>query len=387
MSLGALCAACGGLVVQPSDESDGGVPGSSTGAPTSPPPRPAEAGSADAAQGVSEDASVPVGSPDSSDSMADADAGPLYPTPEASTWVECDASSCAPVALATAMARPWGIAVDDTGVYAANCGNSHGPGSIVKVPLDGGAVATLAANPYPMDTGQDCYAIATAIDTTNLYWMSYGPGAFVARMPLVGGPVTVLTTEDIENYWFGMAVDATNLYWSTESTVMRLPLDGGAPVTLAPPPAGWQMSGIAVDATSVYWVGPQGIMKTPIDGGPAVALAPATNPNGLAVDGANVYWGESSTGALMSVPIDGGAPAAWAAGLGTPVAIALDATRIYWTTGAGVLELPKGGGQLVRLASSAYAEAIALDTTYVYFSTLVASSLQDGTDAVLRVPK
>lgn len=281
--------------------------------------------------------------------------------------------------LATNMPRPWSIAVDAEAVYTGNCG-----GSISRIPLDGGSPSTLAASPDPMDTGQDCYAIAIAIDTTDLYWMSYGSGAFVARVPLEGGPVTLVAQgQDVQDYAFGMAIDPTNLYWTTDTQVIRQPLEGGPALALAK--TEYSANAVAVDATNIYWVSGLAIMKTPLDGGPSVQLAPANaSASGIAVDTENVYWGESSTNALMSVAIQGGSPKAWV-GTDGIADIAVDNTRIYWTTGTGVWELSKSGGPLIQLASSPWAEAIALDATNVYFTALLGSG--NGTDSLLRVPK
>ena len=198
--------------------------------------------------------------------------------------------------------------------------------------------------------------------------------------------MTVLGSGNVQNYEYGMAIDANNLYWANNAQVMRQPLDGGSPEVLATSAVGWAISGIVVDPTSVYWADGVSIMKTPIAGGASVQLAPG-NANSLAVDGDRVYWGESSNAAVMSVPLDGGPPTAWVgtSGVGD---IAVDDTSIYWTDSRGLWELPKSGSPLVRLSPLAWNQAIALDSTTVYFTTLLdLANPQNGSDAVMMVPK
>jgi hypothetical protein len=67
-----------------------------------------------------------------------------------------------------------------------------------------------------------------------------------------------------------------------------------------------------------------------------------------------------------------GAPVAIASGLPTPVPIALDATRVYWSSHterpetSGVFAMPRTGGTVTRLADGSPIN-LALDDTYVYF--------------------
>ena len=384
-----VCAACGGLLA-PRDGEDGGassstgsIPLGDGGAPGSKPPgRDSSSDStAEPRDGSTSDTGTSGG--DAADEGVAEDATGYADVSAPSTWITCDSSACAPELLATDVPRPWGIAVDSEAVYVGNCGNASGPGSIMKISLDGGAATALVESPDPADPGMNCYATAVAIDATDLYWMSYGGNAFVAKVPLVGGQPTVLARGNVQDYAFGMAIDPTNLYWTTATEVIRQPLDGGPPLMLATTSVG--ANAIAVDATNAYWASGTAIMKTPLAGGPSVQLAPAiAGASGIAVDTENVYWGESSTNALMSVPFVGGSPTVWV-GTDGIVDVAVDGTRIYWTTSTGVWELPKSGGPLVQLASSPWSEAIALDSAYVYFTALLGSA--DGTDSVLRVPK
>jgi hypothetical protein len=76
-------------------------------------------------------------------------------------------------------------------------------------------------------------------------------------------------------------------------------------------------------------------MKVPIGGGTLTTLASLgqDTPDGIAVDGTSVYWTNFGipTGAVMKVPISGGAPTTLASGQDFPQGIAVDGTSVYWT--------------------------------------------------------
>lgn len=65
---------------------------------------------------------------------------------------------------------------------------------------------------------------------------------------------------------------------------------------------------------------------------------------GIAVDGTSVYWNNNNTMTVMKVPLAGGTPIKLADnGPFWPRSIAVDATSVYFTDGAG------GIGTVTRL--------------------------------------
>ncbi len=63
-----------------------------------------------------------------------------------------------------------------------------------------------------------------------------------------------------------------------------------------------------------------------------------------------------------------------------PIYVAVNATDLYWTTGTGgVLSAPISGGPAVKLYSGKEAEGIALDSSFVYWSTYLGGT-------ILRMP-
>ena len=242
--------------------------------------------------------------------------------------------------LASGLNTPTQIAVDATSVYWAE-DYSYGSTTTFKLvvrrlSLQGGDPVDLAVAPArPLG--------ALVIDGTSVYWSAYaGSQSLIMKVPLAGGAVVTVATDLTP---ITLAVDATNLYWgngdmSTPGSVMMMPLAGGDPTVLASGPGPLEPWRIAVDANSVYWTdwGTHAVMKVPIGGGDATALVPGeSGPEAIAVDATSVYW--STYNALWKAPLAGGTPILLADR--TAFGIALDDENVYWTAADSVLKCPK----------------------------------------------
>jgi hypothetical protein len=106
-------------------------------------------------------------------------------------------------------------------------------------------------------------------------------------------------------------------------------------------------------------------------------LATGPGPWALAVDNERVYWttclvddaGTALVGSVMSVPKCGGIPTTLAARQFAPGLVALDSTRIFWTTGTGVVSESKSGGTPTTLASKqGFPQGIAIDANNIYWA-------------------
>jgi hypothetical protein len=193
-----------------------------------------------------------------------------------------------------------------------------------------------------------------AVDTNYLYWTDSwtegsDPSTFVStgvvmKVPLAGGTPVVLATG--QSRPTAIAVDAVNVYWITQpgfatqdaGALQGVTLDGGPPVALA---TGGYPVGLAIDSTSGYWASnasgpPPGItalMSVSLSGGTPVVLTTASGTygagavGGVAMGGANVYWGSPSN--LVQVALDGGASTILLPGASGPEALAADPANVY----------------------------------------------------------
>jgi hypothetical protein len=143
--------------------------------------------------------------------------------------------------------------------------------------------------------------------------------------------------------------------------------------------------------SSIIHAGEVGAVESaPIGGGAVTVIAPGINPEALTIDEANVYWtdrGEETyyppyyeeEAGIYAAPLtgtaDGGAAApTLLASSSLPVAIAIDSSYVYWTninysrTGGAILRVPKAGGTAATLVSgSILPSGLAVDGTSIYW--------------------
>jgi hypothetical protein len=275
------------------------------------------------------------------------------------------------ITLASNQAGPYPIAIHGTNVYWANQGYMI-PSTIMKVPLAGGTPTTLASYPDYSTYGADGIAVGEG----SVYWTF---GDTLMQVPIGGGPSTA--------FWTTMggvgrvAVDATSVYWAAlarESTLMKMPLSGGPAVTLASETLSI-MRDIAVNATSVYWAStyntmqqPGTITKVPLDGGASTtveSLAPWGMPMAVALDATSVYW-TMDDGRILKAPLAGGAPTTIASGVNAWY-IVVDETSVYWADNQDntVMKVSRDGGTPTALFLGDKPWDIAVDATSVYWTS------------------
>ncbi|HEY3816936.1 MAG TPA: hypothetical protein VGL81_07190 [Polyangiaceae bacterium] len=308
------------------------------------------------------------------------------PMPEGGTTPPGGAGA---TAIATQIqATATNLASDGTSLYWTSSEGSGGP--VSSVPVVGGAVSTVV-------TGQIGGGFL-AVDSVNVYYPA--PSGGYSRSSKSGGGAATLITPAGANV-FGFTMLGGNAYWVEQTgnmpmggdVVKTAPAQGGPTSVLAtmaaqgPSPGG----GIAVTTTTVFVPAglaglsffsiasgiPDGGTPTLVTGlmgfcefivsdtsdvycseaGSIVAIASdgststlgnvlnegqTAGGGGLAADDTYVYWVDATTvGTIMRAPKSGGAATIIARDT-SPVAIAVDASAVYWSdVGGNIMRLPK----------------------------------------------
>lgn len=207
-----------------------------------------------------------------------------------------------------------------------------------------------------------------------------------------------------------LATDDRFIYFiDGEDLIARVAKEGGTPTLLGEVPGAVIVSMRADDA-SIYFTTwdddslTGSIYSVSKDGGPVKALVRGlATPFDLAVDGQFVYWVAAGTysgsgdafladGSIgRAAKADGSGLLKLASNLSLPVALALDATYVYFgETGAGLgnpsaglRRVPLAGGSVGKLVDGIIVGPVAVDSATVYYGTLTGS----GTFEISSLPK
>jgi hypothetical protein len=223
-----------------------------------------------------------------------------------------------------------------------------------------------------------------------------------------------------------LALDAENVYWvagdTTSPVLMALPTKGDSPRVVASGSTG--VTSIAVDAENLYYarsvgVGPGlnthsgSVSQVSLHGGAEVTVTSGSYaPSAIAVRGEHVYFttmwrstfdpaDQTPTGSVIKAPLVTGPATTLVTGLQEAVAIATDATNVYWAEyfGAGcswgcLVSMPLAGGTPTTIVSNATTtqqniHAFALMGTEVFWtnegisSTVMKQDVRGGTPVTL----
>lgn len=136
------------------------------------------------------------------------------------------------------------------------------------------------------------------------YFFAKGPGAQITikRVPLTGGPATVLATltnVDIENSHRNLLTDGVNIYWQDDSAVRKIPIRGGPVTVLDPSNPNTPTAGLALQNGNIIYASVSDIRFVPPGGAitnPAVRTIVTAGSRVTALHAVTngIYWGENN---------------------------------------------------------------------------------------------
>lgn len=232
------------------------------------------------------------------------------------------------------------------------------------------------------------------LDARHLYYTQTWTGAGVVRVPLDGGSGAVILPTQQTYISAFIEQDDSHLAFRVNSEIQTMPKDGGTPLVRSTGPA----QQLAFTGNQVYW------MQTQPDGGTALMRAGESTGSAtmvsagvslthsygrvLVVDGSAAYF--PTANGITRLPLGGGPAVVLAPLGGSVVALAHDATHLYWKAygfgftdpvtmmtllnAVAIFRVPKTGGQVEQLGSpieggtGAYDTGLAVDATHVYWS-------------------
>ncbi len=210
-----------------------------------------------------------------------------------------------------------------------------------------------------------------------------------------GGPVAddhakVVTLAENANAR-AVAIDGDLAYFTTDSAVLVAPLAGGAPRVVAGSvhPVAGSRAGLAIDGTTVFWpehgASDRAILATPKSGGAPRDAAPALtgSPLAVVVDATDVYF-STDDGAIAKVAKTGGAITVLATDQPSVIALTVDDEGVYWategsTTSPGLVRKvykAQQAGVITLAQATGAVEGIAVDATCLYFTDLGDGSIK-----------
>lgn len=282
----------------------------------------------------------------------------------------CDAGMCQPVTLASGLAYPYRVAVDESDVYFTVVGT------------------------YKAELEQSL-------------------NGMVASVPKAGGAVSDLSQASIAAY--GLGVDATNVYVSflTQNYVDLIMFEkaGGEPVDLGSSSVTFMALDVpdaSATASMIYYLDGYSVAAVEPGTGSVQLVTTSTPPSGIALAGSEVLFGDSGdwdpstlmgppvgNGMLMKVSTSGGSASALDENAGSPYAVAADATHAYYTDlfGHRVVRVALDGSSVEELATGqSYPYGVIVDDDYVYWTNrgggyweITASC--GGLGSLMRAPK
>jgi hypothetical protein len=321
------------------------------------------------------------------------------------------------VVLASDLPFPKGLALDASNVYWTQMAAANF--AVVRVAKSGGTPKVLLSTASPpvaigganiyLNLADSVAAMRIPDESSGIPYQGFGRGAAAdARdayfasgctgnaslvvAPLAGGPPTSLYGGVCPH---DVVLDSTSVYWAssggnqsessyTEPAIMKAALGGGSMPTallgggsmLIQHGGGGGGAGGDTGGSGGATGGASGAGGEADDAGTAPAPLRLNIPYGIAVDATNVYWTDQGSygaippdGAIVKMPLAGGAASTVISGLTGPSDLVLDGATFYWISTDGTIKkAPVTGGPTTTLASAqSNSRDIVVDATSVYW--------------------
>ncbi|MBW2452919.1 MAG: hypothetical protein JRI68_00315 [Deltaproteobacteria bacterium] len=271
-----------------------------------------------------------------------------------------DEGWAAPVALAQGLDRPTALGQDRFVLYVAS-----EQGLVQLVPKDGSKQRTVA----------ESFGLAAdlVVEGDDIYWIDATWGRLWTLSMSTGEPSLLAIAQATPRR---LAIDGTYLYRiDDDGQVIRTSRSDGFQETLS---TGHQdLGGLCLDDERVYFTDRSAglVLALPLFGGPVQYLAVTQDqPATIAVDDTRLYW--TTATAVMSLAIDepeaDPEPEVVAAQLSAPNWLTAAGGHVYWSSAAAgtVSRAPKAGGDVDTIATNqSEPGALVVDAVAAYWIT------------------
>jgi len=277
---------------------------------------------------------------------------------------DCPSGSC--TILASGRSGPHALASDSTHLYWLEVADG-GTVSLLKMPIGGGPVATLATG-----VTSSWNTPEIAVDSTGVYGTDF-VSRRVWKVPLTGGPAAPFAfTLSAPHH---VTASSPYVYVSTETELIRLDNDSNGRTTLISPGT---FRRTLADPPNLFIATTNGVSMGQLlvmnDAGVVTPLASSESIGHLAVNDTEIFYTSGYVGKpLMRLSKSGGTPSVLVPNLpNQPNGLAADSTHAYAIVGQIIVKVNLSDGGMSPFVDGGGADlhvSMATDDTSVYWSS------------------